>query len=63
MGINDLHKTFIDRPNHEKKNKRNLADLQGTIGIDVSTIMYRLVSSPLGSGPRPDRRESTSAPL
>eukprot|EP00956_Cyclotella_meneghiniana_P030798 scaffold78688_cov59-Cyclotella_meneghiniana.AAC.6 len=51
MGVNDLHKTFIDRPNHEKKNKRNLADLLGTIGIDVSTIMYRLVSSPLGSGP------------
>ena len=51
MGVNDLHKTFIDRPNHEKKNKRNLADLQGTIGIDVSTIMYRLVSLPLGSGP------------
>ena len=41
MGVNDLHKTFIDRPNHEKKNKRNLAvaELNGTIGIDVSAIV------------------------
>eukprot|EP00956_Cyclotella_meneghiniana_P022306 scaffold42007_cov51-Cyclotella_meneghiniana.AAC.2 len=48
MGVNDLHKTFIDRPNHEKKNKRNLADLLGTIGIDVSTIMYHVLPCVLG---------------
>ena len=52
MGTNDLHSKFIDRPNHEKKGNKPqnlLKELDGTVGVDVSPILYRCTCSPLGS--------------
>eukprot|EP00956_Cyclotella_meneghiniana_P044620 scaffold326492_cov159-Cyclotella_meneghiniana.AAC.1 len=64
MGVNDLHKTFIDRPNHKKKNKRNLAELHSTIGIDVSALSCNRVCiialCALISGPLPIDHGSTA---
>ena len=52
MGVKDLHRDFIDRPNYEKKGNKpqsNLHELDGPVGIDISTILYRCCCTPLGS--------------
>ena len=52
MGVQDLHSHFIKRASHEKKNNKpqnSLTELDGPVGIDVSTIMYRHLRTTLGS--------------
>lgn len=52
MGVKDLHTKFIGRPQHEFKNKKHqyhLSDLDGTVGIDLSTILYQCIQTTLGA--------------
>ena len=52
MGVKDLHTKLIGRPQHEFKNKKHqhhLSDLDGTVGIDISTLLYQSLQTPLGS--------------
>ena len=51
-GREDLHTKFIGRPQHEFKNEKHqhhLSDIDGTVGIDVSTILYQCLQTPLGA--------------
>eukprot|EP00956_Cyclotella_meneghiniana_P006948 scaffold9371_cov66-Cyclotella_meneghiniana.AAC.2 len=53
MGTKDLHTQFIGRSRHEYKNQKpqqRLANLDaGTIGVDISTLLYPCLRTPNGS--------------
>ena len=53
MGTKDLHTQFIGRSRHEYKNQKpqqRLANLDaGTIGVDISTLLYPCLQTPNGS--------------
>jgi hypothetical protein len=52
MGVQDLHSHFINRSSYEKRDNKpqhSLSELDGPVGIDVSTIMYRHLRTALGS--------------